>query len=147
MILDEVLQEEEIIYNEDSMVDMFVEGFLYALEMQENGEKASSMEDLSDKLSEAANIAISELNVIDTRRKDGKGILTRALVKTKQLSDDHKDKYYELNHKAGHGSGTSKIKDTLKSKAEYHNNMSKTYQNLHSNIKQKINEKLINGKA
>jgi len=60
MILDEVLQEST--YDTDSMVDMFVEGFLYALEMQENGEKASSMEELSYNLSEAANTAISELS-------------------------------------------------------------------------------------
>ena len=62
MILDNVLQEDnnENSFDQNSMVDMFVEGFLYALEMQENGEKASSMEDLSDKLSEAANETISE---------------------------------------------------------------------------------------
>ena len=60
MILDNVLQENENSFDQNSMTDMFIEGFLYALEMQENGEKASSMEDLSDKLSEAANEAISE---------------------------------------------------------------------------------------
>ena len=59
MILDEVLQESRE-FDTDSMVDMFVEGFLYALEMQENGEKASSIEELSETLSEAANEVISE---------------------------------------------------------------------------------------
>ena len=60
MILDEVLESRS--FDTDSMVDMFVEGFLFALEMQENGEKASSIEDLSETLSEAANEAISELS-------------------------------------------------------------------------------------
>ena len=60
MILDEVLWEST--YDTDAMVDMFVEGFLYALEMQEYGQKAGSMEELSENLSEAANIAISELS-------------------------------------------------------------------------------------
>jgi len=60
MILDEVLQKEDTTYTEDSMVDMFVEGFLYALEMQEEGKKAQSIEELSNTLSEAANVAISE---------------------------------------------------------------------------------------
>ena len=42
MILDEVLESRS--FDMDDMVDIFTEGFLYALEMQENGEKASSME-------------------------------------------------------------------------------------------------------
>lgn len=61
MILDEVL-EEEVIYTEDSMVDMFVEGFLYALSMHEEGKKAQSIEELSETLSEAADIAINEIS-------------------------------------------------------------------------------------
>ena len=48
MILDEVLNEEA--FNKDDMVDIFVEGFLYALEMQENGQKAQSIEELSKEL-------------------------------------------------------------------------------------------------
>ena len=35
MILDEVLNKNAI-FNQDDMIDIFVEGFLYALEMQEN---------------------------------------------------------------------------------------------------------------
>ena len=62
MILDEVLESRS--FDTDSMVDMFVEGFLFALEMQENGEKASSIEELSETLSEAANEAISELSKV-----------------------------------------------------------------------------------
>ena len=61
MILDEVLHESRE-FDTDSMVDMFVEGFLYALEMQEAGYKAGSTEELSKKLVEAADIAISELS-------------------------------------------------------------------------------------
>ena len=73
MILDEVLQEESS-YTEDSMVDMFVEGFLYALEMQEEGKKAQSMEELSETLSEAANIAISELSHALMMKASGKAL-------------------------------------------------------------------------
>ena len=66
MILDEVLESKS--FNKDAMVDIFVEGFLYALEMQENGQKASSMEELSETLSEAANVAISELSKEDMQK-------------------------------------------------------------------------------
>ena len=61
MILDEVLYESRE-FDTDSMVDMFVEGFLYALEMQEAGYKAGSTEELSMNIAEAADIAISELS-------------------------------------------------------------------------------------
>ena len=61
MILDNILQEQST-YDKDNMVDMFVEGFLYALEIQEAGFKASSIEELSNTLSEAADTAISELS-------------------------------------------------------------------------------------
>ena len=61
MILDEVLYESRE-FDTDSMVDMFVEGFLYALEMQEAGYKAGSTEELSKRLVEAADIAIGELS-------------------------------------------------------------------------------------
>ena len=60
MILDEVLYEES--FNQDDMVDIFTEGFLFALEMQEAGYKAGSTEELSESIAEAANIAISELS-------------------------------------------------------------------------------------
>lgn len=62
MILDEVLQEENRSFDMDDMVDIFTEGFLYALEMQEAGYKAGSTEELSEKLAEAASIAISEIS-------------------------------------------------------------------------------------
>ena len=62
MILDEVLQEENRSFDVDDMVDIFTEGFLYALEMQEAGYKAGSTEELSKRLVEAADIAIGELS-------------------------------------------------------------------------------------
>ena len=61
MILDEVLYESRE-FDTDSMVDMFVEGFLYALEMQEAGYKAGSTEELSKTIIEGADVAISELS-------------------------------------------------------------------------------------
>ena len=62
MILNEVLVIESNTFDQDAMVDIFVEGFLYALEMQEEGKKASSIEELSNTLSEAANVSINELS-------------------------------------------------------------------------------------
>ena len=61
MILDEVLYESKS-FDIDDMVDIFTEGFLFALEMQEAGYKAGSTEELSESIAEAANIAISELS-------------------------------------------------------------------------------------
>lgn len=68
MILDEVLQEENRSFDRDDMVDIFTEGFLYALEMQENGQKAKSFEELSMNIAEAVNIAINELTKDDMER-------------------------------------------------------------------------------
>ena len=72
MILDEVLESRS--FNKDAMVDIFVEGFLYALEMQENGQKASSIEELSENLSEAANVSINELSKELAAHASGKAI-------------------------------------------------------------------------
>jgi len=117
MILDEVLQE-EVIYNEDSMVDMFVEGFLFALEMQENGQKASSMEELSETLSEAANEAISELSNKIVMKAAGKAA-DKALEYNKKMSPDKSSivnaynfkKALEKSRQAGRlmGKGTERI--------------------------------------
>ena len=74
MILDEVLQEENRSFDVDDMVDIFTEGFLYALEMQEAGYKAGSTEDLSEKLVEGDNIAISELSNSYKLRAAGRAI-------------------------------------------------------------------------
>ena len=60
MVLDEVLQEENSYFDVDDMIDIFTEGFLYALEMQENGNKAKNIEELSINIAEAANITIKE---------------------------------------------------------------------------------------
>ena len=60
MILDKVLNEQSNTFDQEDMVDMFVEGFLYALEMQENGQKAQSIEELSTNLSEAADKKIKD---------------------------------------------------------------------------------------
>lgn len=68
MILDEVLQEENISFNMDDMVDIFTEGFLYALEMQENKQKAQNIEELSMNIAEAANVVISEYTKEDMKR-------------------------------------------------------------------------------
>ena len=61
MILDEVLYESSS-FDIDDMVDIFTEGFLFALEMQKAGYKAGSTEELSKRLVEAADIAIGELS-------------------------------------------------------------------------------------
>ena len=60
MVLDEVLQEENRSFDRDDMIDIFTEGFLYALEMQENGNKVKNIEELSINIAEAANITIKE---------------------------------------------------------------------------------------
>lgn len=62
MILDEVFNEENRSFDKDDMVDIFTEGFLFALEMQEVGYKADSTEELSMNIAEAADIAIGELS-------------------------------------------------------------------------------------
>ena len=80
MILDEVLQEENSCFDVDDMVDIFTEGFLYALEMQEAGYKAGSTEELSKKLVEAADIAIGELS---------DAIPNRAAQKAQALANRH----------------------------------------------------------
>ena len=86
MILDEVLNESQA-FDRDDLVDMFTEGFLFALEMQEEGYKAGSTEELSETIAEGADIAISELDVIDPVRADGKGILARTAEKTAKLRE------------------------------------------------------------
>lgn len=73
MILDEILDESRE-FDRDDMVDIFVEGFLYALEMQEEGQKASSIEELSTSLSEAADTAISELSHALMMKASGKAL-------------------------------------------------------------------------
>jgi hypothetical protein len=92
------------------MVDMFVEGFLYALEMQEEGKKASSMEELSETLSEAANEAISEINKFNNINEAiglatvgiaGARILLNTYVKkAKKIVTDliYSDKYKDLKY-------------------------------------------------
>ena len=98
MILDEVLHEST--YDKDAMVDIFVEGFLYALEMQECGQKARSMEELSTNLSEAANLAISELS---------KELAAHASVKATRLGTEaHKkacDRFEKIIKNGGCGLG------------------------------------------
>lgn len=92
MILDEVLNESQS-FDRDDLVDMFTEGFLFALEMQEEGYKAGSTEELSETIAEGADIAISELDVIDPVRADGKGILARTAEKTAKLRQKFTKKY------------------------------------------------------
>lgn len=92
MILDEVLNESQS-FDRDDLVDMFTEGFLFALEMQEEGYKAGSTEELSETIAEGADIAISELDVIDPVRPDGKGILARTAEKTAKLRQKFTKKY------------------------------------------------------
>ena len=60
MILDEVLNENNRSFDMDDMVDIFTEGFLFALEMQETGNRAQSIEELSEAIAEAANASINE---------------------------------------------------------------------------------------
>ena len=80
MILDEVLHEENRSFDKDDMVDIFAEGFLFALEMQEAGYKAGSTEELSEKLIEGADIAISELS---------DKLINHAINKSEALSKRH----------------------------------------------------------
>ena len=109
MILDNILQEHST-YDTDSMVDMFVEGFLYALEMQENGQKAQSMEELSETLSEAANEAISEINKFNNINEaiglatvgiaGARMLLNTYVKKAKKIVTDliYSDKYKDLKY-------------------------------------------------
>ena len=88
MILDEVLESRS--FDMDDMVDIFTEGFLYALEMQEEGYKARSMEELSTNLSEAANVAISELSHALMMKASGKAT-DQSMDYAKKLSLDKSD--------------------------------------------------------
>ena len=82
MILDEVLYESRE-FTTDDMVDIFTEGFLFALEMQEARYKAGSTEELSESIAEAANIAISEISA---------ELANHAAQKARYLSANHYDK-------------------------------------------------------
>lgn len=61
MILDEVLNENRE-FTKEEMRAFFTEGFLYALEMQKEGKKAQSIEELSNALTDAAIKKIDEVS-------------------------------------------------------------------------------------
>ena len=52
MILDEVLDEAYSQFNSEDMTDSFVEGFLYAMELQESGSKLRDIDELAETLNE-----------------------------------------------------------------------------------------------
>jgi hypothetical protein len=52
MILDEVLNEAYSQFDSEDMTDSFVEGFLYAMELQERGSKLRDMNELAETLNE-----------------------------------------------------------------------------------------------
>ena len=116
MILDNVL-DEEVIYNEEDMNIMFVEGFLYALEMQEEGKKASSMEELSETLSEAANVSINELS---------KELKAHAAEKAGELANKFSEKAGKYAKKGFASDSQDKRKEYL-DRAAIYNNMARKY--------------------
>lgn len=85
MILDEVLYESSS-FDMDDMVDIFTEGFLYALEMQEVGYKAGSTEKLSENLVEAAETIINEKSAVESRRTS---TLAKLAKKMRKEQDNH----------------------------------------------------------
>lgn len=52
MILDEVLDEAYSQFDSEDMTDSFVEGFLYAMELQESGSKLRDIDELAETLNE-----------------------------------------------------------------------------------------------
>lgn len=109
MILDEVLNEEA--FNQDDMVDIFVEGFLYALEMQEEGKKASSIKELSENLSEAADVAISELSHELMMKASGKA-MDKGIYHAKKAADpkiSNKERYEHLLKSGEHSKQATRI--------------------------------------
>lgn len=54
IILDEVLDEAYGQFDSEDMTDSFVEGFLYAMELQERGSKLRDMNELAETLSETS---------------------------------------------------------------------------------------------
>lgn len=52
MILDEVLDEAYSQFDSEDMTDSFVEGFLYAMELQESGGKLRDIDELAETLNE-----------------------------------------------------------------------------------------------
>ena len=123
MILDEVLNEKRS-FDKDNMVDMFVEGFLYALSMHEEGKKASSIEELSEGISEAADVAISEISANYITDK-AKAAINKAAWHIKHGNN---------NDKAIRKNNNNKDKEILlKSKRDMHYSTSKKLLN-HANI-------------
>ena len=135
MILDEVLHESRE-FDTDSMVDMFVEGFLYALEMQEAGYKAGSTEELSKKLVEAADIAISELSDTTPNRAVQKAqALANRHYRLASITNDRTDlvNSYQDARKAAHyaladkyAKNANRINDRISRK-----NLRKGYKGIH----------------
>jgi hypothetical protein len=135
MILDNVL-EEEVIYTEDSMVDMFVEGFLYALEMQEAGYKAGSIEELSTNLSEAVNVAINEVSVSYLNNKYK--LAKESRKKHQALADLNRVSRFSKNAGALHTKTTS---DEYEKAENDHNHMAQKRQSQAVHIKKYLMKK------
>ena len=134
MILDEVLNESRE-FDTDSMVDMFVEGFLFALEMQEAGYKAGSTEELSMNIAEAADIAISELSNDLKVHAAKKAELIGKLHLAK--STDHSNR--GLSAQYYNDDSTTARKHFQASKDEFHKGNNKIKQSIR--IRQKLQNK------
>jgi hypothetical protein len=131
MILDNVLDQSS--YTEEDMNIMFVEGFLYALEMQENGEKASSMEELSEALSEAANNSI--LETFSVKKTIGSGVAKAFgfgfdFLVQRKMAKKIREEFKTIIHSNEKYSEFSKRMSTkCENKKEYMNDYNEAYKN------------------
>ena len=135
MILDEVLYESSS-FDTDDMVDIFTEGFLFALEMQEAGYKAGSTEELSKRLVEAADIAIGELSDTTPNRAAQKAlalanrhyrlasIINGKNDEANSYQDARKDAHYALADK--YAKNANRINDRISRK-----NLRKGYKGIY----------------
>lgn len=124
MILDEVLDEAYSQFDSEDMTDSFVEGFLYAMELQESGSKLRDIDELAETLNEIS------ANYITDKVKKG-------MEKAKR---SEKAAYSAINAYAAKGSEKEK---RYRDRAAAHLATSNKLKNQSKRIMNKLNKRTL----
>lgn len=113
MILDEVLDEAYSQFDSEDMTDSFVEGFLYAMELQESGSKLRDIDELAETLNEiSANYITDKVKKgMEKAKRSEKAAYSAANAYATEGSE--KEKRYR-DRAAAHLAASNKLKNQSK---------------------------------
>lgn len=113
MILDEVLDEAYSQFDSEDMTDSFVEGFLYAMELQESGSKLRDIDELAETLNEiSANYITDKVKKGMEKAKRSEKAASSALS-AYAIKGTEKEKRYR-DRAAAHLAASNKLKNQSK---------------------------------